>query len=318
LWLIPSDLASWKSQLEAKGVEVTQYDRSSFTKMALIRREAKERLHQMQGILTSPFEASLHNDKIKFSNVIEACYFQGKVKTDKGERELGLKQSATGRQLDLIRCVAASQYSNSLPELSTLVIRELLHAPFYYKSGRFLKIVPSLITAMNEGFMHTTSSIIGKFNEINTYATDFHSKYLDFIRKFYKEDLRRSDLLWRAIEDYVAPKWTAASVSAKEVVVAMKRAFSLKPTVPPRIIKHTVLSVDIPNLTNVEGYENDMARRLIEIMTLKRMLIPVTGLAQMWLLVPQLKEEKRSYRRVPCQNFTLNTDPALYLEVKSR
>lgn len=316
MWLIPSDFAGWETQLKKKGVEVKQYDRESFQRMAHVRREAKEALSGIQASLTAPFEANMYGDKIKFSTVIEACYFQGKVKTDKGERELGLKQTAAGRHLDLIRCVAASHYSNTLPELAMFLVRELIQAPFYYKSGRFLRVSPSLITAMNGNLMHASSTLIEKFNQVNRVATEFGVKQSAFIREFYLSDLRNSDLIWRSIQEELPLKGAVASISAKEMIVAMKRAFSLKPTSPPHSIKHSVLKQEVQNVGVVDGFENDMARRLIEMGTLKRMLIPVTGLPQMWLLVPRPKDGKMGYDRVPCQNFTLNTDPKLYLEVK--
>jgi hypothetical protein len=317
LWLIPSDLGSWSGQLKAKGVEVKQYDREEISTMVHIRKEAKEKLQQIQANLSAPFEASIFGDKIKFSNVIEACYFQGRVKTDKGERELGLKQTATGRHFDVIRCVAGSHYSNSLPELTILLIRELLHAPFYYKSGRFLKIARSLISAINEGYLHSNSVIIGKFNKISSDCSDFRTKHESFIRKFYLNDQRNSDLIWRVIQDEVPTKHTTAAVTVKEVIVAMKKGFSIKPTPPPSFVKHSVLGKEVANLASVEGFENDMARRLAEIATLKRMLIPVTGLPQMWVLVPRMRNGKMTFERAPCQNFTLNTDPRLYLEVQN-
>ncbi len=61
------------------------------------------------------------------------------------------------------------------------------------------------------------------------------------------------------------------------------------------------------NTISSEGYENDMAKRLIELASLRRMLIPVRGVPVTALLVTRRDDRGRHvFERVLCQGLRLN------------
>jgi hypothetical protein len=59
-----------------------------------------------------------------------------------------------------------------------------------------------------------------------------------------------------------------------------------------------------------------MAKRLLEIATLKRMLMPKPGIVVMWILTPLKKTEGFGVERTPCQMLFFNRDTSLYIGIE--
>jgi hypothetical protein len=62
------------------------------------------------------------------------------------------------------------------------------------------------------------------------------------------------------------------------------------------------------NNVNVKGYENDFAKRLVELAVLKGALIPVSGVPAIRVLKREVILDKQTFQRVGCQSFRLNTE----------
>jgi len=315
MWVIPDDFSSKISKLKSLGVEVKTFERKRLTEMVKIRRLAHRSLLEIKQALQQSFDVTMHGEKIRFEDPIHACYFEGRVETDKGVKKVGMKQSGIGRYLDLIRCITNSPVANVLPELSMEFLWELLVAPYCYKPAKFWVI-------MKEGFVeakrtaHLPSSLTDIISSIWNVVDHFHGENKDKIRSLYDNDIRKYDLLLRMIDEAVPSDAHAATVSIKSLVNFFIDKFALVPTTPTPKVWHSTLNQWVQNIVTTSGYENDFAKRIIEIAVLKRMLIPVRGITIMWVLAPRYRDNKLTVDRVPCQSFTYNRDPELYLEVK--
>jgi len=79
--------------------------------------------------------------------------------------------------------------------------------------------------------------------------------------------------------------------SINELIKSIIDEFEIKPSQPNSKIRHSILNQWIENIISVRDYENDMAKRLLEICFIKRMLIPKMGTIDMWILTPSKKNE---------------------------
>jgi hypothetical protein len=104
--------------------------------------------------------------------------------------------------------------------------------------------------------------------------------------------------------------------SVDELIKFFIDEFEIKPSIPPDKIKHGVLNQWVENVVSVKDYENDMAKRLLEIATLKRMLMPKLGTVEMWILVPSKRNGEVRAQRQPCQMLSFNKDTELYLRIE--
>ena len=311
MWLVPDDLASEAQQLQKLGAEAKVFSRKDMIELIQIRNAATEVLIEIRNLLTKPFDYAILGEKVTFEDVIRACYFDGVAEVDGKNKKVGLKQSAIGRYLDLIRSVVVSPFFNSLPELTVEFIRELLAASYSYKYGKFYSIARNGFASISK-VAHIHSSLSNIINDVWNFSNNFHAKYKNRIRALYGNDVRKYDLTYRVMEKIVSEKGTMLDI--KTLVDGIRGIFVMSPLQPIPRIYHTTLNQWIENSVTTSGYENDFAKRIIEVATLKRILIPKRGITIMWVLAPRLVNEKLEADRVPCQSFIFNTDHTLYLE----
>jgi hypothetical protein len=65
-----------------------------------------------------------------------------------------------------------------------------------------------------------------------------------------------------------------------------------------------------------QSSDNDMGKRLLEIATLKRMLIPKMGTVDMWILTPSKKNEGFVAQRQPCQMLSFDRYSNHYIGIE--
>jgi len=311
MWVIPDDFQSAMPELKKLGVEVKVFSREGMIKLIGIRNTATKVLMEIKEMLMKPFEYAIQNEPITFEDVIHACYFDGVVEIEGRQKRVGLKQSAIGRYLDLIRCVVISPVANSLPELSLEFIWELLAASYSYKRGKFIVIERHGFASIPK-VAHVHSSLGNTITEIWKWVNNFHIKYKNTIRASYGNDVRKYDLTYRIVEKIVLA--AGETLNVKTFVKGLVDMFVMSPLKPTPKIFHTTLNQWVRNSVDTSGYENDFAKRIIEIATLKRILIPQRGITIMWVLAPRYEDGKLKADRVPCQSFIFNKDPKLYLE----
>jgi hypothetical protein len=256
----------------------------------------------------------MYNEKIRFEDPIRACYFEGRAKTDKGLKKVGMKQPAVGRYLDLIRCVVVSSFAHTYPELNVEFIRELLAAPYCYKPTKFWVVVKGGFAGA-ERTAHLPKSLIEILSEIWALTDKFHKENGEKMRCLLNNDPRNYDLILRILDETIASDASATSVGVKHLLEKFIDRFPLLPLQPTSKIWHSTLNQWIQNMVKTSGYEYDLARRIVEIAVLKRMLIPVRGVTVMWVLAPRFTENKLVVDRVPCQSFTYNRNVKLHLEI---
>jgi hypothetical protein len=104
--------------------------------------------------------------------------------------------------------------------------------------------------------------------------------------------------------------------SIDELIKSIIDEFEIKPSQPTPKIRHSILNQWIENIISVKDYENDMAKRLLEIAALKRMLIAKMGTVDMWILTPSQKNEEFVAQRQPCQMLSFNKDTDLFISIE--
>lgn len=312
LWVIPDDLAYAKPQIEKYGAEVKVFSKKEMLELIAIRKAATESLLEIKEILTKPFDYTIQSEKITFIDVIHACYFDGALEVEGRPKRVGLKQSGIGRYLDLIRSISVSPYASTLPELTLEFIRELMAAPYSYKEARFYMIAKKGFMSVPE-FSHIHSSLAAIIYAVWKCANDFHSRYKSKIRALYGNDVRKYDLTYRVMK--VISEKNGNMLNVKTLVMSLINAFILASLSPTPKVFHSTLNQYVHNSVDTSGYENDFAKRIIEIATLKRILISKRGITIMWVLAPRSHEGKTEPDRVPCQSFIFNNDHTLYLGV---
>jgi hypothetical protein len=312
MWIIPNDMASATQHLKKLGVEVKVYSKKNMMELIEIRSSAKETLAEIRELITKPFDYLIQNEKVTFEDVIRACYFDGQMDIDGKTKRVGLKQSAIGRYLDLVRCIINSPLASSLPELTMEFIYDALVAPYCYKSGRFWVIAKDGFRSIVQT-AHIHSSLSNVINQVWKSTNYFHMKFKNRIHALYENDKRKYDLTFRVMNDIAVRR--GLTLNVKTIVTDLKTAFTMVPSRPIAKIFHGSSNQWIQNSVDTSGYENDFAKRIIEIATLKRILIPNRGITIMWVLAPKYQHGKITVDRVPCQSFIFNKDHTLYLEV---
>ncbi len=311
IWVIPDDLAHEATKLKNQGVEVKIFSKEEISELVGIRNTAAAVLVEIKELLTKPFDYAIQNETVTFEDVIRACYFDGSLDVDGRHKKVGLKQSAIGRYLDLIRCIVTSPLRNSLPELTLELTWEILAAPYCYKLRKFWSIERKGFVSRARAHVHSSLSNI--IDQIWDSANSFHMKYKNKIRTFYGNDARKYDLIFRIIEEIETEN--GQMLNAKTLVDHFIEKFLMVPSRPVPKIPLTTLNQSVNNSVDTSGYENDFAKRIIEIASLKRILIPKSGISIMWVLAPRLRNGSLVADRVPCQSFIFNKDHTLYLEI---
>jgi hypothetical protein len=309
VWLIPSDLQVKLPQR----VQQTTYDRTLITHLISARRMAKEVIIQILKILSTPCTpppSIMYQMKYQFPNIMSACYFDAEVETDKGKKEIGLRKQAVGRYLDLVKSLCQSRFANESPELLLITLQEILVVPYYLEMrGGVGKVVEGgFAKDMQEKKSHSAykqaSQIVSDIVEL---TSSYLKNHLSVILEVYKSP-ELSDLLYRIFKDLPQGAFEMGDrMVVKRMIEKVIREFSISQTPPIARLRHSILNKDVENVVQT-GYENDMARRIIEIAVLKRVLFPHFGVNLVQVLTRETFRGKEQYARVKCQNFRLNTN----------
>lgn len=313
IWVVPSDLAGKAAVASKYGIELKLFERDTMITIKTLQNEADECLKEIKALLSGQFKITMHSEPIPFENPIVACYFEGQATTDKGIRKkLGLKQQSVGRQLDLIRSVTMGHKGELQKEKVMLLIWEVFRAPYSYKSGKFWRIMDGgFIELIKERQERPLEKIVARTWEI---VAEYFSKYGAAVKNIYDKDVRKYDLLATSLLRLNEEKRETV-FTIDELIRFFIDEFEIRPSLPPQRIRHSILNQWVENTVSA-NYENDMAKRLLELSTLKRMLLPKMGTVDMWILAPSKKDDIFIAQRQPCQMLSLNKDTGLYLGIE--
>lgn len=321
IWLIPSDLRPQFDRHSVAGVEVVEYDRDKMARLAEQRGACQKLLTYVVNRIQEQVEVTIRSEKVRFNTVVHACYFGGTVETDKGVRGVGLRKQGPGRYLDLVLGVASSPWAELLPEATTKLIDDLFNAPYFYGSRTggsvhlrgFRHHVLVSCQGSQRGFWQPIGHVVLPLAK----AIEEHlADQWDHIRSCYPTPDEELDVLWRMLNSIVAQHGGNSTLTVRQLVDALVQGLALAPTPPPTSIKHVGLQQTVMNNVSVEGYESDMAKRLVELCALKRTLTPVAGYAQMWVLTPIKRGGEWTVKRSQCQTLRFNPDTSAHLQLK--
>lgn len=313
IWAVPQDLALKASVASKYGIEVKPFDREKIIQIKDLQNKANEYLKQITLLLSSSFKVTMHGESISFENPVVACYFEGRATTDRGQKKLGLKQQSVGRQLDLIKNLTIGHVAELHKEKILLLMWEILKAPYSYKPSKFWRIIDGgFIELIRERQERDLEKLVMKIWElVNQYYNESATK----IKTIYDRSIKKHDLL-SVLLFQLADEKNKAVFSIDELIKSIIDEFEITPSQPTPKIRHSILNQWIENIISVKDYENDMAKRLLEIATLKRMLLPKMGTVDMWVLTPSKKNEGVAAQRQPCQMLSFNKDTNLFIGIE--
>ncbi len=313
IWAVPQELIQKASVASKYGIEVKRLDRGKIIQIKNLQNKANEYLKQITSLLSSPFKITMHEESISFENAVVACYFAGRATTDRGQKKLGLKQQSVGRQLDLMKNLTIGHIAELHKEKILLLIWEVFKAPYSYKSGKFWRIVDGgFIELIKERQERDLEKLTRKIWEL---TNQYYMEYAATIKRVHGMDVKKYDLLTMPLFQ-LTEKMNKVVFSIDELIKSIIDEFEIKPSQPIPKIRHSILNQWIENIVSVKDYENDMAKRLLEIAALKRMLMPRMGTVDMWILTPSKKNDKFVAKRNPCQMLSFNKDTNLYIGIE--
>lgn len=314
IWAVPNDLIHKASAAPKYEIEVKPFDREKIIAIKRLQNEADKCLKEVKRFLSGSFKITMHGESIPFEDPITACYFEGKATTDRGgQKKVGLKQQSVGRQLDLIKSISIGHIAELHKEKIPLLIWEVFVAPYSYKSGKFWRIVDGgFIELIKERQDRALEKLVSRIWDM---VKDYHGKHATTIRGVYNNAITKYDLLAMSLFQ-LSKRKEKLVFSIDELIKFFIDEFEIKPSAPTTKIKHGILNQWIENIVSVKDYENDMAKRLLEIAVLKRMLIPKMGTVEMWILSPSKKNDKLMAQRQPCQMLSFNKDTELYIGIE--
>ena len=314
IWAVPQDLIQKTTSVASKyGIEVKPFDREKIIQIKNLQDKADGYLKQIRSLLSSSFNIAMHGESVSFENPIVACYFEGRATTDRGVKKLGLKQQSVGRQLDLIKNLTMGHISKVHKEKILLLMWEVLKAPYSYKPGKFWRIVDGgFVELVKERQERDLEKLVMKTWEL---VNQYYSEFAIAIKTIYSMDIKKYELLSTLLSQLAEEK-NKVVFSIDEVIKSIIDEFEIKPSQPTPKIRHSILNQWIENKVSVKDYENDMAKRLLEIATLKRILIPRMGTVDMWILTPSKKNGEFMAQRQPCQMISFNKDANLYIGIE--
>jgi hypothetical protein len=315
VWAIPNDLINKASVASKYGIEIASFDREKIIQIKALQNKAATYLNKIKSLLSAPFNVSMHGELVPFENPIVACYFEGRATTDRGQKKLGLKQTSIGRQLDLIKNLTKGHIPELHKEKILLLLWEIFKAPYSYKPGKFLRIVDG-------GFVEFIKVIKGQGRDIEKLiikiwelVNQYYNDNSITVRTAYSMDVKKYDLLLLLLFQLVEEK-KKLIFSIDELIQYIIDSFEIKPSQPTTKFRHSILNQWIENIVSIENYENDMSKRLLELATLKRVLIPKMGTVDMWILKPSKKNDIFIAQRQPCQMLSFNKDTNLYISIE--
>lgn len=319
-WYVPEDMASEvDNYLKTKGfpIELKQFSRQKMVKFVELRKVAKKIIQNICASISSPVvvpKGAMYGVDVSFPNIISACYFEGHLTTERGVKKVGLKQQTLGRYLDLIRCICQSSFANTNPELVLILIEELLVAPYYYLTTKQFGAVESggvhkhILKKKDSWYYHLIAEkVIAIHNEVKTFAVS----NLDMTKELHMNEYVNYDLLYRVFSKMPYKIYQMGLIAIGKLVAHLVDIFSLMPTRSLPNIRHDRANQTITNRVDPNGFERDMAKRLIELSVLKKCLIRVSGIPIMYVL-DSTTIGKIKYERFPVQNFKLNKDKRFF------
>jgi len=314
IWVVPSDLAGRAAVAPKYGIELKLFERKRIITIKTLQNEADKCLQDIKALLSGSFKITMHAEAIPFENPILACYFEGQATTDKGVRKkLGLKQQSVGRQLDLIRNIAMGHMGELHKEKIMLLMWEIFVAPYSYKSGKFWRIMDGgFIELIKERQERPLEKMVASVWDV---VNKYFGNNAAAVREIYDNDVRKYDLLTISLLRLYEEK-NKTVFAIDELIKFFTDEFEIRPSLPLQRIRHTILNQWVENIVSAKDYENDMAKRLLEVAALKRMLIPKMGTVEMWILTPFKRDDVLMAQRQPCQMLSLNKDTGLYLGIR--
>lgn len=317
IWAVPDDLESLLLPEDRKLVEVVSYPRQKIAELVRWRRSSQEVLTELVNLCQDQVEVTIYREKIRFNSVIEACYFVGKVTTDRGVREIGMRKQGAGRYLDLLVCVASSPWAQLLPELTVILVNDLLLAPYYFetRTGGKVEVRGFLQHVRNNASSTYWKSIAAVAEPVAEKVGQHVQIAWPSIERLYQSYPGEPDLLWRVLSNVAYSAGSNDLLTVKLLIDGFASEFHLKPTQPVVRVKHSGLGQNIENSVSAQGYESDMSKRLVELCALRRFVTPVAGIPQMWVLTPFKRNSRWMLRRSQCQHMRLNRDASTYLSL---
>jgi hypothetical protein len=313
IWAVPQDLIG-KALVSSKyGIEVKAFSRDKIFQVKKLQNNAEEYLNHIKSLLSAPFKIAMHRETVTFENPIVACYFEGRATTDRGQKKLGLKQQSVGRQIDLIKNLVNGHIAELHKEKILLLIWQIFKAPYSYKPGKFWRIVGGgFIELIKERQERDVEKLVLKIWEL---VNQYYNECCEAVKQLYDNGVRKYDLL-PLLLFHLAEEKNKVDFSIDELIRYIIDEFEIKPSQPTPKIRHSILNQWIDNIISVKDYENDMAKRLLEIASLKRMLMPRMGTVDMWILTPSKKGDGYIAERNPCQMLSFNKDTSLYVDIE--
>lgn len=285
--------------------------------------EARQLCELVVSSLQAPWRAPralMRGADIGFPSVVSGCYFQGRL-SERGTFEIGLRKPGLGRELDLIRCVAGSASLDASPDLVVKLVGELLVAPWYMERRGGIEHVAS---GGVWGYLEKQRRS-GYYRSVYMVVRGFAEAVLDFVRNEdlllggIKKSPASADLLYQELTRASLQPQLAGILSFQNLVSHLKEKFDLRPTKAQPTVIHSVTGEDVRNTVSSEGFENDMAKRLIELSSLKRILIPVRGVPVTALLITRQDQRGRKvFERVLCQGLRFNPESPTYETLVTR
>ncbi|MBT9151188.1 MAG: hypothetical protein DDT40_01373 [candidate division WS2 bacterium] len=313
IWAVPQDLIQKTSVASKYGIEVKPFDREKIMQIKNLQDKADGYLTQIRSLLSSSFKVTMHGESVSFENPIVACYFEGRATTDRGEKKLGLKQQSVGRILDLIKNLTIGHIAELHKEKILLLIWEVFKAPYSYKPGKFWRIIDGgFIELIKERQERGLEKLVIKIWEL---VNQYYSEFAVTVKTVYGMDIKRHDLLAMLLFKLAEEK-DKSVFSIDELIRSIINEFEIKPSQSTPKIKHSILNQWIENIISVKDYENDLAKRLLEIATLKRMVIPRAGTVDMWILTPSKEKERFVAQRQPCQMLSFDRYSNHYIGIE--
>jgi len=313
IWAVPQDLIGKASVSSKYGIEVKAFSRDKIFQVKKLQNNAEEYLNHIKSLLSAPFKIAMHRETVTFENPIVACYFEGRATTDRGQKKLGLKQQSVGRQIDLIKNLVNGHIAELHKEKILLLIWQIFKAPYSYKPGKFWRIVGGgFIELIKERQERDVEKLVLKIWEL---VNQYYNEFCEAVKQLYDNGVRKYDLL-PLLLFHLAEEKNKVDFSIDELIKYIIDEFEIKPSQPTPKIRHSILNQWIDNIISVKDYENDMAKRLLEIASLKRMLMPRMGTVDMWILTPSKKGDGFIAERNPCQMLSFNKDSSLYVDIE--
>ncbi|SRR6266571_3569338 len=338
-WVVPQSKAGTVA-MPGTSLCIHRYDEKSVEEWVQWRSECAADLDAVAALLSQSFQYELGRtldpgNSLRFANVIDALSFYGYVNVEnkKGKparRKVGFHLGTMGWNLDLIRNLSTpgSPFREFYPELSIKLILELLEAPFRYEDPKIRRggnvEQGGLLTLIREyrkggSNWNQVCDILEKIHEI---VSAHRVKLLEMDDRVHAELTNASiahfdllEVLWPRIGMDIGRD---GQVHALSLLKGLWESFRLEQL--PRTTRSTLSDGNLIENTRTEPDVPNMARRLIELMTLKGLLLPKLSMypAMNTLRWGADMDGHVRLEILPVADFTKTTDLALHRETLRR